>query len=320
MNPAPLRYLVAAANLSLAAGCLFAVWPSSTPAKSEPPAPVAAAPLPWTPPAWFPAETAERLWVLEELEGDGAPTGPRVRSEAAIVADLDRGEILWSRDADSPRSIASLTKVFSSLALAAADPGLERLDRPVCVGPEQWPSRPGARSKFSTGECHRGWEYLGGALVASDNRGAFSLPAVAGEDFHDFVGRMTSVSRELRARDVSFSDPAGLEDENTATARDVLKGVVALAAHPDLAAVASAQEWRIEGDRGPRVLHTTNKLVDRYDTLAAKTGYTDTARYCFATVVQTDSGRTLASVVLGAPNSNARFQDTVAMLSWAESH
>jgi D-alanyl-D-alanine carboxypeptidase (penicillin-binding protein 5/6) len=88
--------------------------------------------------------------------------------------------------------------------------------------------------------------------------------------------------------------------------------------HPDLAAVASAPSWRIETDHGPRELGSTNRLVERYQTLAAKTGYTDTAHYCFATVVRTASGRRLAAVVLGAPTTNARFADAQALLQWAE--
>lgn len=326
-----LRASLAVLNLGLATACLAALWPSETPASTELPADVRAAlEVPsvgefvsitpaapeWAPPAWFPEDAVDPLWTLPSL--DGEPThrqGPKVRSVSAIVADLDRGEVLWARDPDSPRSIASVTKLFSALALASTG---QDLDRPHCVGLDQWPSRSGARSKFSTGECHSGWDYLGGALVASDNRGAFSLPAVADEDYFVFVDRMNDVAHELGATSASFADPAGLEDENTASVRDVLKAVVAVSAHPDLSIPASAPEWRIEGDRGGRVLRSTNRLVTRYETLAAKTGYTDTARYCFATVVRTRTGRTLAVAVLGAPNSGARFSDTQAMVEWAE--
>ncbi|MCB9688460.1 MAG: D-alanyl-D-alanine carboxypeptidase [Alphaproteobacteria bacterium] len=324
MNPTVLRTAVVALNATLAIGVLTAVWPSSTPAKSQPPMPLVQV-LPeipadvWTPPTWFPEATEDRLWVLEDLDGDGLDgRGPKLRASSAIIADLDRGEILWAKDADSPRSIASLTKMFAALALVSHED--VDLDREVCLGPEQWPSRPGGRSKFSTGDCHAGWEYLGGALVASDNRGAFSLPAVADAEFYTFVDRMDEVASDLRARSASFSDPAGLEDENRASARDVLKAVVAVSAHPTLAPVASAPWWTLDEGRGQRRINTTNRLVDAYETLAAKTGYTDTARYCFATVVRTASGRTLASVVLGAPTSGSRFTDTRALLTWADQH
>jgi D-alanyl-D-alanine carboxypeptidase len=311
----PFRPVVLGVNFALATACLLAFWPSATPARVE----THAAPPPavdvWTPPDWHPASD-DALLVFEQLGGEGARKGPRVVAPSVILADLDSGEILFSRDADTRRSIASVTKLFSALALLST-PEVD-LDREVCISREHWPAMAGARSKFETGSCHTGWEYLGAALVASDNRGAMALPSVAGLDHEQFAARMEEVAAELGATDPDFTDPAGLLDENLASARDVLRAVIAVALHPDLSAVASAPTWRIETDDGPRELGSTNRLVDRYQTLAAKTGYTDTAHYCFATVVRTASGRRLAAVVLGAPNSNARFQDAQALLRWAE--
>jgi D-alanyl-D-alanine endopeptidase (penicillin-binding protein 7) len=270
-------------------------------------------PPPWTPPPWHPGD----LSVLRDLDRDPLPAAraPKVRSPSAIVVDLDRGEVLWARDPDSPRTIASVTKLFSALALASTSPDL---DSRHCVTFEQWPSRPGARSKFETGHCYAGWDFLGAALVSSDNRGAFALPAVAGEDYYAFVDRMNDVAIDIGADSASFVDPAGLEDENVATVRDVLKAAIAVSAHPDLSIAASANGWTVEDERRTRQLLTTNRLDGRYDTLAAKTGYTDTARYCFATVVRTDRGRTLAAAVLGAPNNSTRFSDVRALVDWAD--
>lgn len=305
---------------------LAAVAPAPKMAPATPPTPPA-----WSPPTWFPDEVRDELWVLESL--DGASThkwGPKVKAYAGILADLDSGEVLWARDPDAPRSIASVTKLVSSLTLMSEED--VDLDRPVCVSLEQWPTRPGARSKFETGDCHPGWEYLGAALVASDNRGAFAMPAIAAEDYFAFVDRMYDVAGDLRLRAATFADPAGLEDENMASARDILKAVTAVSLHPSLSLIASAPTWRIESGRGPRELGSTNRLLTSslaapskrftpppYETLAAKTGYTDTAHYCFATVVRSlTTGRRYGAVVLSSPTNSARFDDVLAMLNWAD--
>jgi D-alanyl-D-alanine carboxypeptidase len=276
-------------------------------------APASPAPA-WAPPAWHPGD----LSMLVAVDGPVVATtgkAPKVRAPSGILFDLDRGEVLWARNADTPRTVASVTKLFSALALVSDQPDL---DAKHCVTLEQWPSRPGARSKFETGSCHTGWEYLGAALVASDNRGAFTFPAIAEETYDTFITRMNDVAADLGASGASFVDPAGLEDENTASARDVLKAVLAASAHPELSIVASASEWQLDTDRGTRKLGTTNRLDGRYETLAAKTGYTDTAHYCFTTVVETRSGRHLAAAVLGSPTNSARFADVKALLDWAE--
>ena len=101
------------------------------------------------------------------------------------------------------------------------------VDASLCVSQEQWPSRRGARSRFETGECHSGWEYLGAALVASDNRGAMAFPALAGLEYHAFLDRMADVAASLGLQGTEYADPAGLEDDNMASARDMAKAVVA---------------------------------------------------------------------------------------------
>jgi D-alanyl-D-alanine carboxypeptidase len=70
----------------------------------------------------------------------------------------------------------------------------------------------------------------------------------------------------------------------------------------------------------PRRLFTTDRLSGREDMtiLAAKTGYTDTARYCFSTVLQTRDGRRLAISLLGAEGKLSRWADIDRILSWVQ--
>ena len=268
----------------------------------------------WSPPAWLDHPDA---WVLETLDQAPIETrGPRVRAPAAIVADLDRGEVLWARRADEMRSIASVTKLASALTFVALASPTD-LDETHCVTPEMWPIDKGAISRFETGVCHEGWDYLGAALVRSDNRGAMGLSHVAGVPYEDFVTEMEHVVTELGG-DASFVDPAGLDPDNRATARDVLRLVVASSLDPLVSTVSSSPLWKIERKRGQTHLRTTNRLFRRWETLAAKTGYTDIAGYCFATVVRSRSNARVAVVVLGGRTAQSRFDDAAALIRWAD--
>jgi len=273
---------------------------------------VTAEPVDWSPPSWHP--DAEVLGAIAGMDADGPRSGLRLASSAAFVYDVDAGEVLFEKAADDRRPVASLTKFVTALAMSTEDVDL---DAPICVSELFWPSRSGARSRLSTGECYTGWDLLGSALVASDNRAAYGLGVETGLDYFEFIGRMDRVSAELKMSQSNWADPSGLEDENLSTARDMTRASLAVASHPVLNIAASAPSWTteklVEVGVGPRIrtLYTTNKAIGRSDVewLAAKTGYTDTARYCFSGVFVTDEGRTLALTLLGAPRGRDRWND-----------
>jgi D-alanyl-D-alanine carboxypeptidase len=71
------------------------------------------------------------------------------------------------------------------------------------------------------------------------------------------------------------------------------------------------------GARGPRTLKSTDrKLGPAARVLGIKTGYTNDAKFCL--VAAAERNRTPYTVViLGAPNSQVRFQETAKLLDWA---
>lgn len=271
----------------------------------------------WVPPEWL--GHAPDLYAVPQLDDRGPHRGPDVRTRSVLVFDLDAGHVLYERNADDVRPVASVTKLVSSLALVRAGGDLEQT---FCVDKRQYPSRNGARSHLSTGDRLSGWDVLGAALVASDNRAAYGLATVAGLDLDDFVAQMNAVSAELGMTRSSWSDPSGLEDENLSTARDIARATVAVAAHPVLSTVASAPYWDLlrTNAAGPRRLHSTDRLLGRDDLLveAAKTGYTDTARYCFTTVVMTPEGHRVVVTLLGAEGKLTRWGDMERILQWVD--
>lgn len=274
-------------------------------------------PSEWLPPGWYPEGTG--VMSIAGLDQAGPKTGPTVKSRSAIVYDIDAGAVIYEKNADEPRPVASITKVVSSLAWVSTDPDHER---EVVIGPEQYPTRSGARSRLSTGDITTGMDLLGAALVASDNRAALGLAAAADMHLEQFVGRMNAVSIELGMTHSSWVDPSGLEDENLSTARDIARATLAVANHPVLSSVASAPFWDLwrKNKEYVRRLGSTDRLQGRDDLIieTAKTGYTDTARYCFTTVLESATGRRLAITLLGADGKMTRWADVSRILGWVD--
>ena len=313
------RFLIRAATTSLFLLLLgLLIWVASAPvdATMERHPQAARPPADWMPPAWFPAGT--ELDSLASLGQPGSNQGPTLRSASALVFDMDAGQVLYAKNADNIQPVASLTKLVSALALVSAEPDL---DRAIEIAARHYPTRNGALSKLWTDDRIVGWDALGAALVSSDNRGAFALASAAGMDLDPFVGRMNQVSAELRMDLSSWSEPSGLEDENLSTARDMARATLAVAAHPLLSSVASAPYWDLRYQNRPlRRVNSTNRLLARPDllTIAAKTGFTNTAGYCFSTALQTSGGRRLVITLLGAQRRTHRYLDVNRILRWIE--
>ena len=302
-----MRTLSRLAATALVAGLAHVAFDMTLDPVAQAGSPPPPGPVDWLPPAWHPSP--DELLALPSMDRAG-PDRLRLRSTTSYVVDLDAGEVLHAHGADERRPVASLTKYVTALALST-----ERVDltRVHCVDARFYPTRNGARSSFSTDECYQGWDLLGSALVASDNRAAFGLAVQSDLRYDEFIARMDQVSADLGMTMSSWADPSGLEDDNLSTARDMAKAAVAVANHPVLAIAATAPTWDLVPvvGRHSRELRATNRLLRRSDleVLSGKTGYTDTAGYCFTGVVRTEAGRTLAVTLLGAPRSRDRWAD-----------
>ena len=273
----------------------------------------------WMPPEWSGDASSSHLWLLDGIDGSVQGVDSIwLHSKSAFAYDIDSGEVLIAKSPDDRLPVASLTKLISGLTVSAES---SQLDAPLCLDEAIQPSWPGATTRLETDLCTRGWDLLGAAVVRSDNGAALALAEVAQLPYAPFVLRMNEVAQELGMQSSEFTDPTGVEDTNLSTARDMTRAVVASSVDPSVATVASAPHWDVENANGEHVrrLHSTNHLHRRSDVqiLAAKTGYTDTARHCFSAVVQLDSGRRIALTTLGAKWSKERWSDVNRILSWA---
>ena len=119
-----------------------------------------------------------------------------------ILLHGDTGRVLAERDADTPRLIASTTKLMT--ALAAATQG--ELDASVEILPA-WTTVEGSSMYLRPGESYTRRELLTGLLLASGNDAALAVAGSADGGAEAFVGRMNAMARELGWRTPIFLTP-----------------------------------------------------------------------------------------------------------------
>lgn len=259
-------------------------------------------------------------WDMTFLD-EGNPVthsrGPKLHSRSAIIVDLDSGEILYEKSADTRRPAASVTKVLASLTLANKDVDL---DAEVCTDHRIRTGISGAVTRVKVGACATGWDFMGAALVSSDNGAAFAFPMIADEELFMFTHDMNQLALDLGMNQSEFVDPAGIYDGNISTARDLTRASIAAAFHPVVSIPGSAKQWAAQiGDETKHYV-TTNKTAGRVNFLLAKTGFTNTARANFTGVYQDRNGRRIAFTIMGAWNTSRRTKDMNRVIDWVRQH
>jgi len=224
---------------------------------------------------------------------------PRLEAASAILADLDAGEVLWERNADEPRPIASLTKIMTGLLVVeATDP-----DEVVTASPNA-AAQTGAELGLRAGEQQPVRQLLMALMLQSANDAAVALAEHVGGTVDAFVDGMNRRARRLRARDTRFASPNGLDDSGFSSARDLVDITVEAFRDVTFAEVVATKFHRVPAPEGePRMIQNRNALLWLYPgAIGVKTGYTAAAGFCLVAAAERD-GLRLVAVILGAPES-----------------
>jgi D-alanyl-D-alanine carboxypeptidase len=222
---------------------------------------------------------------------------------AGLLFDLDTGEVLWRRNAETPLAIASLTKMMTALVVAAR---LGAGDK-ARVTRQALAYRGSGVGVLPRGKRVRVETLLHGLLLPSGNDAAIALAQRAAGTVPAFVGLMNRRAGELGLGCTRFSSPDGFEDAgNRSCAADLAALARAVLDEPRLARIVRRRSAILPlAIKGGRVfLYNNNPLLRRGypGVLGIKTGYTDAAGHCLVAAARR-GGRRLGVVLLHSPDT-----------------
>jgi len=239
---------------------------------------------------------------------------PDVRAEAAIIYNPATREVLWSSNAESERSIASITKVMT--AVVVFESGID-LNAPVTVQMSDV-------SRASTTYLRKGYQVtvddlLNLLLVGSDNAAARALARVSPYGSEGFVDRMNDKAGELGLTATHYADPSGLLADNVSSAYDMAQLIAYAAADDRIGGVMRKTSYTTSAGKRSITANSTNQLVKTgdIDVLGGKTGFISRSGYCLASLLRLpQTGQQVAVVVLGAKSNASRFWETRHLFNW----
>jgi D-alanyl-D-alanine endopeptidase (penicillin-binding protein 7) len=247
---------------------------------------------------------------FDDLDGH-----PDLRSAAAIVID-EAGREIYSKDADTVRPIASITKLMT--AVVVLDAGLD-LDAPITVTKADRDLVQLTGSRLAYGATLSRREMIMLALMSSENRAAAALGRTHPGGLTAFVQAMNEKAAALGMTRTEFADPAGLRVENTSTARDLMKLVQAARGYPLIQKASTTTRIEVHPwkDRGPLVYGNTNRLLKNasWDIELSKTGYLNEAGRCLVMLARIRN-EPVTIVLLDSFGKLTPFGDSNRLRKW----
>ena len=242
-----------------------------------------------------------------------AQRAPAITAPAGIVMEARTGEVLWQKEAETERPIASTTKLMTALiTLEDAD-----LDQVVTAPRYRLTSTAESVVGLIPGERITVRDLLRALLVESANDAAYTLALKIGGTVPEFVDRMNARAAELGLEHTSYANPVGLDDpDNYSTALDLATLTLELRKSDLFREIVSSRELTIESGERPRTLSNTNTLLGAADFVdGVKTGYTSDAGEVLVASGK-KAGIPMISVVLGAETDALRNQESVDLLDF----
>jgi serine-type D-Ala-D-Ala endopeptidase (penicillin-binding protein 7) len=240
-----------------------------------------------------------------------------LRSSSALVQDAETGEVVIGKNTDAVVSIASITKLMTSMVIL--DHGLD-LDEEIVLSREDAVRMKGSRSRLRTGLSLTRGDLLLLALMASDNRAAAALGRSYPGGIEEFVDEMNAKAAQLEMEETRFVEPTGLSPANVSTASDLAKLVRAAHEYPLIREYSTKSRATVRASGRPLNYGNTNNLVRSkyWDIELSKTGYISEAGRCLVMQVRL-AEKDLIVVLLDSWGKHSRIGDANRIRKWLES-
>ncbi len=232
-----------------------------------------------------------------------------LRSTTAYVQDLETSTVIFAKNENVVRPIASISKLMTAVVVVDANQPmnemLEITDEDV-DGLKHTTSRLRVGTKLSRGDM------LHLALMSSENRAANALGRHYPGGLPAFVAAMNAKAQALGMTSTRFIEPTGLSSDNVSSPHDLARLLRAASQRPLIHRYSTDTEYDVEINNRTQTFRNTNLLVRKpdWDIKVSKTGYINEAGECLVMLARIN-GRDLAIVLLDSQGKLSRIGDAV---------
>ena len=260
-------------------------------------------------------ENFEYLSDLSTIQSSNSEniTEPTINSRAAIVYERSSGKILYGKEENEKRKMASTTKIMTAIVVLENT----NLDDIVTISSKA-AGTGGSRLGLHKDDKISIRDLLYGLLLCSGNDAAVALAEHVSGDLSNFANMMNSKATSLGLSSTHFVTPHGLDDDNHYTTAYELALITNYALKNDVFAnLVKTKTYTISINNHPKTLSNTNELLGNLDGVyGVKTGFTNGANRCLVTAVKRDN-MDIICIVLGADTKKDRTKDSINLINYS---
>lgn len=249
-----------------------------------------------------------------------SPSDLVLRSTAVLVASQASGQVLFSRNDDRVRSIASITKLMTAMVVLDYN---QAMDEPVTITEEDIDATRRLGSRLAAGTTLSRAEMLRLSLMSSENRATAALARTSPGGYREFIAQMNLKAQALGMHQSRFEDSTGLHSGNVATAQDLVRLVNAGMTYSTIREYTTTSALRVDtpGNRAAHLqFNNSNQLVasPEWDIGLSKTGFIREAGRCLVMHTRIN-GEDMVIVLLDSDGRHSRIADANRIRRWIES-
>jgi D-alanyl-D-alanine carboxypeptidase (penicillin-binding protein 5/6) len=237
---------------------------------------------------------------------------PIITAECAIVFDANTGKVIYKKNENERRPVASTQKLLTALIIAESG----NLSAPVTIDRSDMLAAP-TKLYLRAGDTYTRQQLLAALLIKSPNDAARALARDNAGSLEGFATKMNERIARMGGDCSHFVNPNGLPaPEQYSTARDMARIARAVYFNPLLRDIIRTKHSLFRYANGRTIpLQNTNRVLRTYAFCnGMKTGYTDAAGHCLISSGSW-SGKDVIAVVLGSSKGRV-WQESASLLAY----
>lgn len=260
-------------------------------------------------------EFVENDFDISSVSSSSSPFGsePIINSRSAIVLDRTSKLILYGKNENEKRKMASTTKIMTAIVVIE-NTNLEEI---ATVSPKA-AGTGGSRLGLHTNDKISIMDLLYGLLLCSGNDAAVTLAEFTSDSIENFSILMNDKAKQLGLTATHFVTPHGLDnDEHYTTAYELALLTDYALKNKTFSNIVGTKSHTIQINNSYKSLSNTNELLGNFEGVyGVKTGFTNGANRCLVTAVKRNN-LDLICIVLGADTKKDRTQDSIKLIEYA---